>query len=67
MAITKTNTLDAITITSFLAIEVRRKITAIDDDGSEIGFRYHRYTINPDADVTDEPAIIRRIAAAIRQ
>lgn len=66
MAITKTTTLDAITVTSFLSIEVRRKITAFDDDGSEIGSKYHRYVIDPGADVTNEPAIIRKIANAIR-
>ncbi len=66
MALTKTNAIDAITVTQGLAIEVRRKITAFDDDGTEIGFRYFRYVIPPDADVASEPAIIRRIAAAIR-
>jgi hypothetical protein len=66
MAITKTATIDAITIRPTGHVEIRTKITALDDDGSEIGSRYVRRMIAPADDISGEPQKIQRICQIAR-
>lgn len=65
MAITATTTLDQIVIDEFGVILVRAVRRAFDDDGSLIGQRYLRELFEPGANVSTQPAVIRRVAQAV--
>lgn len=65
MPITKKFT-EAISITEDGVLQYRRTVTAIDDDGTEIGSRNHRMTFTPGMALADlPPGRARKIANAI--
>jgi len=66
MALTKTTTFSAIIINPSGSVTIQTKITAFDDDGSEIGYKYNRRTIEPTDDITGEPLKIRQICNIAR-
>ncbi len=41
-----------------------RKVTVIERDGVEVSKQYHRHVIDPDSDLTNEPAEVRAVAKA---
>ena len=43
----------------------QRMRTAIEEDGKEISFSYHRYSFMPDADVSDESDEVQAMASAL--
>lgn len=45
-------------------IQVREKITHYFDDGEEAMSNYHRYTINSEQDLKDEPKLVKKFAKA---
>jgi hypothetical protein len=65
MAITKTVVIDQITIQEDGLILVRQATRVFDDDGTKIGERFFRLTLEPGVDVTSYPQRLQRIAAAV--
>lgn len=61
MAITKSVVLDQITIQEDGLILVRQATRVFDDDGSLIGERFHRLTLEPGVDVTAYPQRLQSI------
>jgi hypothetical protein len=55
MALTKEVAIDQITVTKFGVIFVR-ETTTIKEDGAEISKKYHRTSLEPEADLTGVPA-----------
>ena len=55
MALTKTTTIDQITLTEN-GIVLYREATRIMEDGNEISKTYHRSSLAPEQDLTDVPA-----------
>ena len=47
----------------YKAVQVR-KATVIIKDGTELTRSFHRYVLNPDADITNEPAEVQAICNA---
>ena len=66
MALSKTTTFAGITINPSGSVTILTKVTAFDDDLSEIGFRYNRRTIEPGDDISGEPLRIRQICQIAR-
>jgi len=65
MALTETTEYDKIEIvTAYKNIQVR-KATVIKKDGTELTRSFHRYVLNPDADVSKEPAEIKAVCDAV--
>lgn len=64
MALSKQTTLDAITIRPNGLIEVRTKIS-VDEDGVELGSKFHRRVFEPGEDVSDQPNKLRQICNLI--
>lgn len=58
--------MDSITIKSTGHVEIRVTTTVIDDDGSQIGQRYHRRVIAPEDDISQEPQKLQRICKIAR-
>lgn len=58
---TKTLVYDKIEISSNGEIQIRQKLTAFDDDGTEVGSRFNRYVLFPGQDVTNQPMKIQRV------
>ena len=64
MALEKVTSVDLIEVVENGCIQVRTK-TAIKEDGVEISSKFHRHVVAPGADVSDEDAKVRAIAASI--
>tara|TARA_R100000278_G_scaffold69147_1_gene54831 strand:- start:50 stop:301 length:252 start_codon:yes stop_codon:yes gene_type:complete len=65
MALTETTEYDKIEIvTAYKNIQVR-KATVIKKDGTELTRSFERYVLNPDADVSKEPAEIKAVCDAV--
>ena len=62
--LTKTTTLDALTIKANGVLELRTKVS-VDDDGDIIGFRYNRQIFEPGDDVSSQPVKLRSVANLI--
>lgn len=66
MAISKQTIFDALTIRSDGNVEIRMATIVLDDDGSELGRRFHRRVIGPQDDISGEPQKIQRICQIAR-
>ena len=63
MSLTKTTTVDQITVTEN-GIVLYREATRIMEDGNEISKTYHRNSLTPGQDLTCQPANVVAIATA---
>jgi hypothetical protein len=63
MALTKTTTVDQITVTEN-GIVLYREATRIMEDGNQIGQTYHRSSLTPAQDLTGQPANVVAICNA---
>jgi len=63
MSLTKTTTVDQITVTEN-GIVLYREATRIMEDGNEISKTYHRTSLTPGQDLTDVPAQVVAICNA---
>ena len=61
MSLTKTTTIDQITVTENGTV-LYREATRIMEDGNEISKTYHRSSLTPGQDLTDVPANVVAIA-----
>lgn len=64
MALEKQISIDKIEVVENGTIQVRQ-ITRIVEDGKEISASYHRWTLNPGQDVSDQEDRVQAIANAI--
>ena len=65
MAITKTTEVDKIEIVGpYKTLQVRQA-TVIKEDGNEISRTFHRYSLPPDADISNEPSDIQGVCNAV--
>ena len=56
---------EVLPISQFHQVQVRVSNMIVDDKTEEIiAVTYHRYVLAPDADLTDQPAEVRRVANA---
>ena len=62
MALTKEITIDKIEITENGVVQVRQ-VTKIIEDGNELSKSYHRWTIAPGQDYSDQPDNVKAICA----
>ena len=63
MALTKEQSIDKIEIVENGVIQVRQ-ITRIMEDGNQLSSSYHRWTLTPGQDISEQPANVQAIAAA---
>ena len=63
MALTKETVIDKIEVTENGVVQVRQA-TKIIEDGNEISKTYHRWTIAPGQDYSDQPDNVKAICAA---
>ena len=63
MSLTKTTTIDQITVTEN-GIVLYREATRIMEDGNQISQTYHRSSLTPGQDLTGQPANVVAIAQA---
>lgn len=63
MSLTKTTVVDQITVTEN-GIVLYRKATRIMEDGNQISQTYHRTSLTPAQDLTDQPANVVAICNA---
>lgn len=63
MSLTKTTTVDQITVTEN-GIVLYREATVITDDGNQIAKTFHRTSLTPGQDLTGQPANVVAIAQA---
>ena len=63
MSLTKTTVVDQITVTEN-GIVLYREATRIMEDGNEISKSYHRTSLTPGQDLTDQPAQVVAICNA---
>jgi len=63
MSLTKTTTVDQITVTEN-GIVLYREATRIMEDGNEISKTYHRTSLTPGQDLTGQPANVTAICNA---
>ena len=63
MALTKQQVIDKIEVTENGTLQVRQ-VTRIMEDGQQLSSSYHRWSLTPGQDVTDQPANVQAIAAA---
>jgi hypothetical protein len=63
MSLTKTTTVDQITVTEN-GIVLYREATRIMEDGNQISQTYHRTSLTPGQDLTDQPANVVAICNA---
>ena len=64
MALTESIEYDKIEVVGkYKAVQVR-KATVISKDGTELTRSFHRYVLNPDSDITGEPAEVQAICNA---
>ena len=64
MSLTKTNSVDQITVTEN-SIVLYREATRILEDGVEISKQYHRTSLSPGQDLTSVPANVVAICNAV--
>ena len=64
MALTKEIAIDKIEVMELGHIQVRQ-ITRIMEDGKELSASYHRWSLNPGDDLTDQDARVVAIANAV--
>jgi len=63
--ITKTDKIEVVNADTIPMIQVRNA-TWIEEDGVLVGSKgYSRYVLNPDSDVSEEPASVQAMAAAL--
>ena len=62
MALTKEQVIDKIEITENSVVQVRQA-TKIIEDGNELSKSYHRWTIAPGQDYSDQPDNVKAICA----
>jgi hypothetical protein len=63
MALTETKLIDKIEVTENGVVQVR-EATRISRNGEQIAQTYHRWTLTPGQDVSDQPANVQAIANA---
>jgi hypothetical protein len=63
MALSKETVVDQITVTEN-GIVLYREATRIMEDGKQLSQTYHRTSLTPGQDVSDQPANVQAIAAA---
>jgi hypothetical protein len=63
MALTKTTTVDQVTVTEN-GIVLYREATRIMEDGNQLSQTFHRTSLTPASDLTDVPASVAAIATA---
>ena len=63
MSLSKEVVIDKIEVVENGIIQVRR-VTRIMEDGQQLSSSYHRWSLTPGQDVTDQPANVQAIAAA---
>ena len=63
MALTESIEYDKIEVLEY-AIQVR-KATVIQKDGKELTRSFHRYTLTPDSDISNEPAKVQAVCNAV--
>ena len=65
MALTETTEYDKIeVVTEYKNVQVRES-TVIKKDGTELTRSFRRYVLNPDADVSKEPAEVKAVCDAV--
>lgn len=64
MALTKEVAVDQITVTENSVVQVRQA-TRIIEDGTQISQSYHRWTIAPGQDYSDQDAKVKAICQAV--
>jgi hypothetical protein len=60
MALTKETVIDQITVVED-GVVLYREATRIMEDGNQISQTYHRYTLQPGQDITDQPVNVKAI------
>jgi len=63
MSLSKEVVIDKIEVVENGIIQVRQ-VTRIMEDGQQLSSSYHRWSLVPNQDVTDQPANVQAIAAA---
>ena len=63
MSLSKEVVIDKIEVIENGIIQVRQ-VTRIMEDGKELSSSYHRWTLSPGQDVSDQPANVQAVAAA---
>lgn len=63
MALTETKVIDKIEVVENGIVQVR-EATRISRDGEQIAQTYHRWTLSPGQDVSDQPANVQSICQA---
>lgn len=63
MSLTETKLIDKIEVTENGIVQVR-EATRISRDGEQIAQTYHRWTLSPGQDVSDQPANVQSICQA---
>lgn len=63
MALTKEVVIDKIEVVETGIVQVRQA-TRIIEDGAQLSQSYHRWSLTPGQDVSDQPANVQAIAAA---
>ena len=65
MALSETIEYDKIEVVGQYKYVLVREATVIKKDGKELTRTYHRYVLNPDADISSEPAEITAVCNAV--
>ena len=65
MALSETIEYDKIEVVGQYKNVLVREATVIKKDGKELTRTYHRYVLNPDADISSEPAEITAVCFAV--
>ena len=65
MALSETIEYDKIEVVGQYKNVLVREATVIKKDGKELTRTYHRYVLNPDADISSEPAEITAVCNAV--
>jgi uncharacterized protein with FMN-binding domain len=63
MSLTKEETIDKIEVVEDGTLQVRQ-ITRIMEDGKQISSSYHRWTLVPGSDISEQPSNVQAIANA---
>ena len=64
MALTKEQVIDKVEVVENGTLQVRQ-VTRIMEDGKQLSSSYHRWAFTPGSDVSDQPANVQAIAAAV--
>ena len=65
MALAESIEYDKIEVVGEYKVVQVRKATVIKKDGKELTRSFHRYVLNPDADVSKEPAEVKAVCDAV--